>query len=86
MKSSSPDATTQFLGEKETAQRYINELKSKGINHIVLLSHFQYKNDLNLAKELSGVDIIVGGDSHSLLGDFSKVGLNSQGPANSIQP
>ena len=79
MKSSSPDATTQFLGEKETAQRYINELKSKGINHIVLLSHFQYKNDLNLAKELSGVDIIVGGDSHSLLGDFSEVGLNSQG-------
>ena len=79
MISSSPDATTQFLGEKETAQRYINELKSKGINHIVLLTHFQYKNDLNLAKSLSGVDIIVGGDSHSLLGDFSEVGLNSQG-------
>ena len=77
MMSSSPDATTQFLGEKETAQRYINQLKSKGINHIVLLSHVQYKNDLNLAKELSGVDIIVGGDSHSLLGDFSEVGLNS---------
>ena len=80
MRSSSPDATTQFLGEKETAQRYINELKSKGINHIILLTHFQYKNDLALAKDLIGVDIIVGGDSHSLLGDFSDIGLNSQGP------
>jgi 5'-nucleotidase len=80
MRSSSPDATTQFLSEKETAQRYINELKSKGIDHIILLTHFQYKNDLALAKNLTGVDIIVGGDSHSLLGDFSEIGLNSQGP------
>ena len=79
-RSSSPDATTQFLSEKETAQRYINELKSKGIDHIILLTHFQYKNDLVLAKNLTGVDIIVGGDSHSLLGDFSDIGLNSQGP------
>ena len=79
-RSSSPDATTQFLNEKETAQRYINELKSKGIDHIILLTHFQYKNDLVLAKNLTGVDIIVGGDSHSLLGDFSDIGLNSQGP------
>ena len=77
--SSSPDETTQFLDEKTTAQKYINELKSKGINHIILLTHFQYKNDLNLAKSLSGVDIIVGGDSHSLLGDFSEIGLNSKG-------
>ena len=79
-RSSSPDATTRFLNEKETAQRYINELKSKGIDHIILLTHFQYKNDLALAKNLTGVDIIVGGDSHSLLGDFSEIGLNSQGP------
>jgi 5'-nucleotidase len=78
--SSSPDETTQFLDEKETAQTYINKLKSDGIKHIILLTHFQYKNDLKLAQELKGVDVIVGGDSHSLLGDFSEVGLNSQGP------
>ena len=77
--SSSPDETTKFLDEKETAQKYINELASKGIDHIILLTHFQYKNDLNLAKDLKGVDIIVGGDSHSLLGDFSQIGLNSKG-------
>jgi len=54
MRSSSPDATTKLLNEKDTAQRYINELKSKGIDHIILLTHFQYKNDLALAKKLDG--------------------------------
>ena len=79
-RSSSPDETTKFFNEKITAQKYINELKSKGVKHIVLLTHYQYENDINLAKNLKGVDIIVGGDSHSLLGDFSEVGLNSKGP------
>ena len=79
-RSSNPDETTKFFDEKETAQKYIDELKFMGVNHIVLLTHYQYKNDINLAKNLKGVDIIVGGDSHSLLGDFSEVGLNSQGP------
>jgi 5'-nucleotidase len=78
--SSNPDKTTKFLNEKETAQKYIDELKSKGVDRIILLSHYQYKNDINLAKTLNGIDIIVGGDSHTLLGDFSEVGLNSQGP------
>ncbi|WP_434362813.1 NAD nucleotidase [Parasalinivibrio latis] len=77
--SSNPDATTEFLDETKTAQRYINKLKKKGINKIVLLTHYQYGNDLELAKNLSGVDVIIGGDSHTLLGDFDSVGLNSRG-------
>jgi 5'-nucleotidase len=32
-----------------------------------------------LARAVTGVDAVVGGDSHSLLGDFSKYGLPSQG-------
>lgn len=77
--SSSPDATTEFLDEQETAQKYIDELEALGVNKIVLMTHYQYQNDIELAKSLSGVDIIVGGDSHSLLGDFSAFGLNSAG-------
>ena len=78
--SSSPDASTQFLDEAETAQRYIDELTESGIDHIILLTHYQYKNDIALAAQLRGVDVIVGGDSHSLLGDFSDVGLGAEGP------
>ena len=67
----------KFSDETKTAQKYINELKALGINKIIVLSHQGYKNDLKMAAALSGVDIIVGGDSHSLLGDFSNLGLKS---------
>lgn len=79
--SSRPDAGTQFLDETETAQRYIDELTSQGIDKIVLVTHYQYANDIELAKSLTGVDVIVGGDSHSLLGDstFSNLGFNPVG-------
>ncbi|TQV88060.1 5'-nucleotidase C-terminal domain-containing protein [Aliikangiella coralliicola] len=76
--SSSPDATTEFLDETTTAQQYIDELTAMGVNHIVLMTHYQYENDLALAAALTGVDVIVGGDSHTLLGDstFSDLGFN----------
>ena len=76
--SSSPDAGTEFLDEATTAQQYINELKAAGVNKIVLMTHYQYENDLALAATLSGVDVIVGGDSHTLLGDetFAALGFN----------
>lgn len=76
--SSSPDATTEFLDETTTAQQYIDELTAMSVNHIVLMTHYQYENDLELAAALTGVDVIVGGDSHTLLGDstFSDLGFN----------
>ncbi|WP_218110565.1 5'-nucleotidase C-terminal domain-containing protein [Ostreibacterium oceani] len=78
--SSSPDETTVFADELETAQTYINELVAMGINQIVLVTHYQYQNDIALAAQLSHVDAIIGGDSHSLLGEqFAEVGLNPQG-------
>lgn len=78
--SSSPDETTLFTDELTTAQAEINALTQQGINHIILLTHYQYENDLALAKSLTGVDAIIGGDSHSLLGDFSDLGQNAEGP------
>lgn len=75
--SSNPSDEITFLNELETAQKYIDELTTLGVNKIVLLTHQGYENDLAMAKELTGVDIIIGGDSHTLLGDFSNIGLNS---------
>ncbi len=73
--SSRPLATTQFLDETTAAQKSIDELKAKGIRHIVLLSHLGYDADKVIAPKLSDVDVIIGGDSHSLLGDFKSVGV-----------
>ncbi|RUO48788.1 bifunctional metallophosphatase/5'-nucleotidase [Pseudidiomarina aquimaris] len=78
--SSQPDATTMFADELATAQYYIAELQQQGIEKIGLLTHIQYKNDLRLAEQLPAVDFIVGGDSHTLLGDYASYGLPTVGP------
>lgn len=75
--SSSPSDTIDFLQEVETAQKYIDQLTAEGVNKIVLLTHQGYSADLKMAGELNGVDVIVGGDSHSLLGDFSAIGFEN---------
>ena len=75
--SSSPDANTIFLDEAKTAQKYIDELRSKGVNKIILVTHLGLENDLPLISKLRGVGVIVGGDSHTLLGnDLKSLGLN----------
>ncbi len=78
--SSQPLPTTQFLDEVETTQRTVDKLSAKGIDNIVLVTHYGYQNDLALAQAVTGVDAIIGGDSHTLLGDLGKYGLPSAGP------
>ena len=78
-KSSQPDRSTEFLDEFETAQKYIAEVQRQGVEKIVLLTHIQYERDKELVKQLPGVDVIIGGDSHTLLGDFSEFGMKSAG-------
>ncbi len=78
--SSRPLASTRFLDEAETAQRYVDELKRSGVRHVVLLTHHGYEADLALAAKLTDVDVIIGGDSHTLLGDFAAYGLAAAGP------
>jgi 5'-nucleotidase len=73
--SSRPLASTQFNDEVTAAQKAIDELKAQGVRHIVALTHQGYDADKAMAAKLSDVDAIIGGDSHSLLGDFKAVGI-----------
>lgn len=68
---SRPDSTTAFLDEATAAQAAIDALRARGVNKIVLMSHLGYDADKAIAPRLSGVDVIVGGDSHTLLGPDS---------------
>ncbi|MEM8659285.1 MAG: 5'-nucleotidase C-terminal domain-containing protein [Pseudomonadota bacterium] len=71
--SSNPDEGTEFLDELETSQAVIDELTAMGVNKIILVTHYQYSQDIDLARSLRGVDVIVGGDSHTLLGGSTLV-------------
>ena len=73
MLSSSPSAGTILTDERTTAQAEIDVLLGNGVNKIILVTHLGYDNDLSLMATLRGVDVVIGGDSHSLLGnDFTK--------------
>lgn len=80
--SSRPNADTTFAEEVQIAQQEIDKLSSQGIDKIILSTHIGYKADQALAGQLRGVDVIVGGDSHSLLGPDSlrQYGLTPEGP------
>ena len=73
MQSSNPDEGTVLLNELSTTQKYVDELTAQGVNKIVLLSHIGLDRDVELAAALRGVDVIVGGDSHSLMGDAASL-------------
>lgn len=70
----------EFLGEAEAAQKYINLLKKRGIKRFIIISRLSYAENLKLAKQLTDVDVIIGGDSEVLLGEFSRYGLNNDEP------
>jgi 5'-nucleotidase/UDP-sugar diphosphatase len=72
-----------FNNAVTSARRQVKALTDQGVNKIILLSHLGYFQDLTLARQVSGLDIIVGGHTHSLLGDAQKLavlGLQPVGP------
>ncbi|WP_321390500.1 5'-nucleotidase C-terminal domain-containing protein [uncultured Desulfuromusa sp.] len=62
-----------FTEEITAANQAVAELEAQGVNKIVLVSHVGYYNDIVFAENVPGLDIIVGGDTHSLIGDESEL-------------
>jgi 5'-nucleotidase len=65
--SSSPGPTIGFLAHAQTLRREVAALQAAGVNKIVALTHVGAAEDAALAAAVDGVDIFVGGHSHSLL-------------------
>lgn len=65
-----PGPTVGFTDPVKAAQDSINALLARGINKIIILSHLGYDQDIELAKKVVGAHVIVGGHSHTLLGQF----------------
>jgi 5'-nucleotidase len=75
-----PGPTVRFTDPVPAAQNAINELLARGVNKIIILSHLGYLADLELARRIVGCQVIVGGHSHTLLGQFPHRELQPAGP------
>jgi 2',3'-cyclic-nucleotide 2'-phosphodiesterase (5'-nucleotidase family) len=57
----------EFLDQHEVACRMVDELKGQGADVIVAITHSGVEEDRELAREVSGIDVIVGGHCHTAL-------------------
>ncbi len=64
---SSPGDKITFEDEVEYLNGAVKEIQDQGVNKIVVLSHVGYVRDQEIAKAVDGIDVIVGGHSHTLL-------------------
>ena len=53
-------------------QQEVDKLREQGINKIIVLSHSGYRHDVQIAKNVTGVDIILGAHTHNLLEGIEK--------------
>ncbi len=66
--SSTPAADVVFDGDyAAVTQAVVDELTAAGINKIILITHLGVTDDFAFITQVSGVDVVVGGHSHTLL-------------------
>ncbi len=68
---SNPGASVRFTNHIQAAKQAVRELTSQGVNKIIALTHIGFPRDLELASQLDGIDVVVGGHSHTPLGNIS---------------
>ncbi|EPX76703.1 bifunctional metallophosphatase/5'-nucleotidase [Salipiger mucosus] len=73
---SSPGPNVVFTDPVDAVQGEVDKLTGEGVNKIVVLSHSGYGVDQRVAENTTGVDVIVGGHTNTLLGDMD----DAEGP------
>lgn len=63
----SPGDTVVFQSVEDYVRGAVGALEEAGVNKIIVLSHIGYNEDQALAGAVPGVDVVVGGHSHTLL-------------------
>ncbi|WP_368186718.1 bifunctional UDP-sugar hydrolase/5'-nucleotidase [Aestuariibius sp. HNIBRBA575] len=73
----SPGPNVIFTDPSEAVQQEVDRLTAEGVNKIIVLSHSGYAVDQQVAANTTGVDVIVGGHSNTLL---SNTNDRAEGP------
>jgi 5'-nucleotidase / UDP-sugar diphosphatase len=74
---SSPGANVIFSDPAAAVQGEVDMLTGMGVNKIIVLSHSGYVVEQEVAANTTGVDVIVGGHSHTLLSNTNE---RAEGP------
>ncbi|KAL5019670.1 hypothetical protein ScPMuIL_002562 [Solemya velum] len=64
---SSPGPGVRFQDEIQSVRTEVQKLQAEGISIIIVLGHGGYKLDKKMAHDVEGIDVIVGGHSHTFL-------------------
>ncbi|PLW78402.1 bifunctional metallophosphatase/5'-nucleotidase [Cohaesibacter celericrescens] len=67
VETSSPGDKVIFSSSEDYLKQAVQELTEQGVNKIIAVTHEGLTKDMDLASKVSGIDMIVGGHSHTLL-------------------
>ena len=56
-----------FLDPVPAIQTEVNRLRELSVNKVFVLGHGGYELDQKIAKQVTGIDVVVGGHSHTFL-------------------
>ncbi len=65
VETSSPSAAVIFSDEIQNLQQDVDTLTDAGVTKIIALNHVGLAKDMEIAKEVSGLDLVIGGHSHT---------------------
>ena len=74
---SSPGPTLLFQPILETVRAEVKALEAEGVNKIIAISHAGFERDLEVGRNVEGIDIVVGGHTNTLL---SNEDSDAEGP------
>ncbi|HEV2501996.1 MAG TPA: 5'-nucleotidase C-terminal domain-containing protein [Mesorhizobium sp.] len=72
-----PGPNITIEDDVKTITAEVEKLKGKGVNKIIALTHVGYPRDKEMIARIPGIDVVVGGHSHSLL---SNTDPKAEGP------
>jgi 5'-nucleotidase len=72
---SAPGPTVRMLDLDDSIRKAVDALALQGVSRIVLLSHVGYREDQRIARSIPGIDVIIGGHSHTRLGEVANPDL-----------
>ena len=73
---SSPGDNVIFTPEIEAIQNDVDALTAAGVNIIIALTHVGWQEDVRIAEAVTGLDLIVGGHSHTLFSNTDEDATN----------